>query len=329
MMRTSFGTVRRRLSSDMLACCSIRPTGACIAPNVAFDRSNRLDPTIQGISRAPIHSSSPSCTGTASPHLMILRSTVSDVPVLRTRRWMSSGKKEPPKEEKVEEPAKQVEEKVEEPGRLSSIVRSVGPTLRKVTEWNLGDLVSVYAIVLLIMLIIFSPYVIAQMKKSARTEYGDIDEYDPVAHAEKIVRYELFGNEQEEKEQDEDARDGRRSIDNTVDMAADVLKSKALQEAIASLITRVLESVQFQNACQTLLKNLWNDLVNDPETTAQVVQLLNNAIQNKEIQRSVRRLVLQLIQDKEVYDELTRLLVRLGQEEEVRLKQVPILISCG
>lgn len=48
-----------------------------------------------------------------------------------------------------------------EPGRLSSIVRSVGPTLRKVTEWNVGDLVSVYAIVLLIALIIFSPYVVA------------------------------------------------------------------------------------------------------------------------------------------------------------------------
>jgi hypothetical protein len=100
-------------------------------------------------------------------------------------------------------------------------------------------------------------------------------------------------------------------------MIADVLQSDALQEAIASLITRVLESVQFQNACQTLLKNLWSDLVNDPETTAQIVQLLNNAIQNKEIQRSTRLLVLQLIKDKEVYDELTRLLVRLGQEQEV------------
>ena len=75
--------------------------------------------------------------------------------------------------------------------------------------------------------------------------------------------------------------------------------------------------MQFQNASQTLLKNLWNDLVNDPETTAQVVQLLNNALQNKEIQKSVRKLVLQLINDKQVYDELTRVLVRLGQEEEV------------
>jgi hypothetical protein len=239
---------------------------------------------------------------------------------------MSSGKQEPPKE-----PAKVNEEiKVEEPGRLSSMVRSVGPTLRKVTEWNLGDLVSVYAILFLITLIIVSPYALEQMKKANRREFGDIDEYDPVAHAEKIVRYELFGmNEQDEKSQEEENGEGRKSVENTVDMAADVLKSKALQEAIASLITRVLESVQFQNACQTLLKNLWNDLVNDPETTAQVVQLLNNAIQNKEIQRSVRRLVLQLIQDKEVYDELTRLLVRLGQEEQVRLNKPRFLFPCA
>ena len=325
MLRTSFGPFRRRLSSDMVVSCAIRPTGACIDPNVAFDRRNRLYPTMQGIARS--HTSYSLCIGSTSPHFMTLRSAVSNVPVLRKRRWMSSGKKGPPKEAKVEEPVKEIKEKVEEPGRLSSIVRSVGPTLRKVTEWNLGDLVSVYAIVLLIVLIIVSPYVIEQMKQADRTEDSDIDEYDPVAHAEKIVRYELFGNEHKEKEQREETKEGLRSVGNTVDMAADVLKSKALQEAIASLITRVLESVQFQEACQTLLKNLWNDLVNDPETTAQVVQLLNNAIQNKEIQRSVRRLVLQLIQDKEVYDELTRLLVRLGQEEEVRLKQVPILVS--
>lgn len=158
------------------------------------------------------------------------------------------------------------------------------------------------------------------MKKSS-AKYVELDEYDSVAQMEKIVRYELFGDEEllEEvaSEISDQEPDSKKSVDNTINMAADVLQSEALQEAIASLITRVLESVQFQNACQTLLKNLWNDLVNDPETTAQVVQLLNNAIQNKEIQRSVRRLVLMLIKDKEVYDELTRLLVRLGQEQEV------------
>ena len=188
----------------------------------------------------------------------------------------ASGKKQPESEQVASD---------QEPGRLSSIMDSVGPTLRKVTEWNVGDLVSVYAIVLLIVLIIFSPIVVEQMKK-ADSVYIDLDEYDPVAQMEKIVRYDLFGEEELEKEYEKEVRHdpGRKSIDNTIGMATDVLKIEALQEAIASLITRVLESVQFQNACQQLLKNLWNDLVNDPETTAQVVALLNNAIQNKEIQ---------------------------------------------
>lgn len=105
--------------------------------------------------------------------------------------------------------------------------------------------------------------------KQAESKYVELDEYDPIAQVEKIVRYDLFGEEALEDEYERDRAQHRspRSIENTIDMAADVLQSEALQEAIASLITRVLESVQFQNACQTLLKNLWNDLVTDPETT--------------------------------------------------------------
>lgn len=75
----------------------------------------------------------------------------------KNTKGASSGDK---KAESSEQPAL-VEESIEEPGRLTSIVRSVGPTLRKVTEINVGDLVSVYAIVILIALIMFSPYVIA------------------------------------------------------------------------------------------------------------------------------------------------------------------------
>jgi hypothetical protein len=203
---------------------------------------------------------------------------------------------------------------------LSSIVQSVGPTLRKVSDWNLGDLASVLGILVLILLIVVAPSVVEQMRASDST-YGDfIDIDDPVSLMDKMIREEKLGHKIGEgaglrgvAEEDPD----RKAVDNTVNMVADVLNSETLQEAIVSLINRVLESTHFQNACQRLLKNLWDDLVNDPETTTQVVQLLNNAIQNKEIQRSVKRLVLQIIDDPEVYDELTRLLVRLGQEKEV------------
>jgi uncharacterized membrane-anchored protein YjiN (DUF445 family) len=107
-------------------------------------------------------------------------------------------------------------------------------------------------------------------------------------------------------------------VDNTVDLAADFIKSKILQDAITHLVTSIIQSEEFKNACQTLLKTLWNDLINDPETTAQVVQLLNNAIQDDAIKAAVQDLVKQLIADEQVYAEFTKLLVRLASEEEVR-----------
>ena len=162
------------------------------------------------------------------------------------------------------------------------------------------------------------------MRKSDN-QYEDIEVDDPVAHTEKNFRREFMEAQLAEgllfnvlgEGIDIVGPDQPRSVITTVDMITDVLNSETLHSALASLITRVLDSEQFQKACQTLLKNLWNDLVNDPETTAQVIQLLQNAIQNREIQRSVKKLVLQIINDKEVYDELTKLLVRLGQEKEV------------
>ena len=108
-----------------------------------------------------------------------------------------------------------------------------------------------------------------------------------------------------------------KSAGNTADVVADVLNSEALQNAIASLITRVIGSTQFQSACQTLLKNLWQDLVNDPETVAQVVALLNTAIKDEKIKKSFKELLLGLLQDDEVYEELTGLVVRLGEDKEV------------
>jgi hypothetical protein len=109
------------------------------------------------------------------------------------------------------------------------------------------------------------------------------------------------------------------ATNTTADVVADVLNSDALQNAIASLITRVISSAQFQSACQSLLKNLWKDLVNDPETTAQVVVLLNTSINDERIKKSFRELVLGLLQDDEIYKELSNIVVRLGEDQEVRV----------
>ena len=73
------------------------------------------------------------------------------------------------------------------------------------------------------------------------------------------------------------------------------------------------------------MRNLWEDLVTDPETTAQVVRLLSKAIQNEEVKRSVRELILEIVKDDEVYRELTNLVVDLGEEAEVSFFQPDVL----
>ena len=118
---------------------------------------------------------------------------------------------------------------------------------------------------------------------------------------------------------EEDDDDNNKAVKNTVDVVSDVFQNDALQQAIASLIVRVVESQPFQDAAHRLIRNLWNDLVNDPETLQQIVILLNNAIQNEQIKKSVKQLLLQLLQDQEIYDELTALLIRLGEENEVTI----------
>ena len=174
----------------------------------------------------------------------------------------------------------------------------------------------------------------SQMRKSDNM-YEEIETDDPVAHTEKNYRRLLMDSQLAEhilerlwgKESDE-AHDlpKPRIVTTSSDLIHEVLTSEVVQSAVAHLIASVLNSDQFQEACQMLLKTLWHDLVNDPETISQVVQLLQNAIQNNDIQRSVRKLVLQIINDKEVYDELTKLLVRLGQDKEV-LKATQSLLT--
>lgn len=197
--------------------------------------------------------------------------------------------------------------------------------VQKLPEWHsISDAVSVYGIALLFLAVLLTPIVIEQMKHSDST-YEEVEVDDAVRNAVSDIAKDIegtdidraFGIERKPRSLSEEEEDESTAVGNTINVVSDVLNSEALQSAIASLVTRVVQSSQFQNACQTLLKNLWNDLVNDPETTAQIVQLLNNAIKNDEIKRSVRELVLQLIQDEEVYRQFTNLVVRLGEDQEV------------
>lgn len=168
-----------------------------------------------------------------------------------------------------------------------------------------------------------------KIKKSPEV-YDEIEVEDDVVNRMNVISKEVRGEITKRilGKDISELDDEGMATNTTADVVADVLNSDALQNAIASLITRVISSAQFQSACQSLLKNLWKDLINDPETTAQVVVLLNTSINDERIKKSFRELVLGLLQDDEIYKELSNIVVRLGEDQEVSLFYRPKSKRC-
>ena len=97
----------------------------------------------------------------------------------------------------------------------------------------------------------------------------------------------------------------------------DLLASEHLRTTASRIASGVIQSPPFQNACKALVHNIWNDLVNDPETNKQLVALVQSVLQNERVYVAVKDMMLKLVNDEEVYKELTKLVVQLGDENEV------------
>ena len=101
-----------------------------------------------------------------------------------------------------------------------------------------------------------------------------------------------------------------------------------VQDALIQLSARVVQSPEVLQAAKILVKNLFTDLINDPDTLTQVVELLNNAIQDETTRKAVADLVVQLTADEEVYQAVTKMIVALGEEEVVRFYAIVVSTSC-
>ncbi|CAB9500404.1 expressed unknown protein [Seminavis robusta] len=181
--------------------------------------------------------------------------------------------------------------------------------LRRVAEFQgqLGDEIATYAIVVLLGLIILAP-IMGQYMRRSDNEYDELDTDDQVVDMARIVKRDFLDKISEGSLED-------KGVVHTV--IGDVLASKSLQEQAIKFVVTIVQSDQVKAACQKLLKELWNDLIKDPETAAQVIFLLNAAIENPDIRLAVKKLVLDIVEDEEVLEELVRMLQKLGEDQEV------------
>lgn len=147
--------------------------------------------------------------------------------------------------------------------------------------------------------------------RTSEIDFEQVDSDDAIAHSEMLARQILFNlDENGEKES---------TLPKAADLLQTIMTSEPLKDALIKLINKVMESEEFQTSAKELVRSLWNDLVEDPETTAQVVHLLNHVIQTEEIQHAAQELVVKIVNDKAVFDELVQLLNRIGQDHEVSL----------
>lgn len=183
--------------------------------------------------------------------------------------------------------------------------------LKKVQSGNFGDMVATGSIVVLLAAILLSPFVTSHMRTSDST-YEDLFTDDQVLDLSKIIQHDFL-----DKLSTDDNENGDKGAVEFV--LADVLSSQALQQQAIKFVVHILQSAEVKKAAQALLNELWNDLIKDPETTAQVIFLLNVAIENEDIRLAVKKLVLDIVEDDEVMNELKHLLRKLGRDQEVRV----------
>lgn len=147
--------------------------------------------------------------------------------------------------------------------------------------------------------------------RHSESTYDEMDTDDQVADLSRIIRRDFL---------DKISEDAPVGDKGAVDFVlADVLSSKTLQQQAIKFVVSIVQSEEVKKACQALLQGLWDDLVKDPETTAQVIYLLHAAIQNEDIRLATKDLVLEIVEDPEVLEELVRLLQKLGKDKEVRV----------
>jgi len=93
------------------------------------------------------------------------------------------------------------------------------------------------------------------------------------------------------------------------------------------MTNNVLRSPEVSQECNDLVKKLWKNLVNDPDTLASIIVLLSESLKDPKIKAAASNLVVDLCSDAEVIAGATQLVSKLGLEDDVLNATSEILTS--
>ncbi len=177
----------------------------------------------------------------------------------------------------------------------------------------------IWTLNVILITFIVGPAVWNSIKASALSE----DDYmipvdDPVEHSVRILLDSM------RKDADHDMQSSTTSNvilhspeEDAKRLLNEFLDSENIRTTASRIASGVIQMEPFQNACKQLVRSMWDDLINDEETTDQLTTLVTNVLGNEKIYSAIKNLLVQLVNDEEVYRELTTLVVKLGEEQEV------------
>lgn len=206
--------------------------------------------------------------------------------------------------------------KTTEPNSLNNTLQS----LRELHAYVRTHLsLDIWTLNFILITFIVGPAVWNSIKASNLSE----DDYmipvdDPVEHSVRILLDSMRNDADTELQSSTTSNTILNSPEEDVKrILNDLLASENIRSTAARMASGVIQMEPFQNACKQLVRNIWDDLINDTETTAQLTLLIANVLENETIYSAVKNLLLQLLNDEEVYRELMNLVVKLGEEQEV------------
>jgi hypothetical protein len=124
-----------------------------------------------------------------------------------------------------------------------------------------------------------------QTRQSDNT-YEDLEPEDSVMDMAKIVRQEFPGMFHG-GDRGESSATSSSTTTLGGSIVAELLKSPQIQQVLSNLVSQNFQSSEFKTTVQVLMKELWTDLVEDPETLKQVIHLLQYTIQDETFSRTI------------------------------------------